>query len=324
LKNVKILITGITGQDGIFVTKYLLENNPYIKIYGTSRSLNYKEFYRKLNYLNPKLETNNISIFKTELSILENVKKIISDIQPHSIYNLTGPSSVYESIKKPNLSKAIEIIYNNLTLACINESIFPNFFQASSSEMYGKNHETILNEKSMFLPNSPYAEAKLGNHIKTAELRSRFNWNIVSGIMFNHESEFRTENYLFMKIINYLLNINNLPGTKLTLGGVDLVRDWSHASDISKGIVDMTENKISEDFVLGSGKPTKISHLLDISFGYFNLDWNEYVEVKEEILRKDDPIYRISDPSKIKKMLNWNTVIDIEEILRKIIRYTQL
>ena len=108
----------------------------------------------------------------------------------------------------------------------------------------------------MFLPNSPYAEAKLGNHIKQPNLEVGL-IGILSGIMFNHESEFRTENYLFMKIINYQPNLKNLSGTKLTLGGVDLVRDWSHTSDISKRLVDMTESKIFEDFVLGSGKPTK-------------------------------------------------------------------
>jgi len=320
-KNKKILITGITGQDGLFLVKELLQNNSKLEVYGVSRDSDTKTFYSNLAYLNNDIDKNNIKILNIEMKNKEKVTTLISDLNPNYIYNLSGPSSVYDSITNPSLGEEIVTIFNNIVDACVDTKIFPNFFQASSSEMYGKNTSIILNEDSTFMPNSPYGNAKLKNHKEVSSLRKKYDWNIVSGIMFNHESEFRKNSYLFMKIINYLIDKDNLANKKLVLGGLDLKRDWSYAEDFVKGIVSMVNSFLLEDFVLGSGKSTSIKTVVEIAFSFFNLDWNDFVEIDNTILRNEDPNNRVSDPGKIKKYLNWEAQTGIEEIVEKIIKF---
>lgn len=321
MKNNKtILITGITGQDGIFLTTELLKRYKKIEIYGTTRKSNNTDYFKKLKYLSPHLDLKNINLINIDLNNFKSIKKIVAETRPNSIYNLSGPSSVYKSINQNKIPLYINNIFNNLTRACIDTEHFPNFYQASSSEMYGTNGEHILDEKSEFLPNSPYAKSKLINHNLVQKLRLEHDWNIVSGIMFNHESEFRQDDYLFMKIINYILNIQKAE-EQLVLGSVKLSRDWSYAEDIVEGIVDMTESKLSKDYVLGSGVPTTIKDLLKISFGFFNLNWENYVEIDKNILRKNDPEIRMSNPKLIYKDIGWKTKTSIEKIINKIINY---
>ena len=318
--NTTILITGITGQDGIFLTNELLKKYKKIDIYGTTRKSNNTDYFKKLRYLSPNLNLENINLVNIDLNNFKSIRTIISETRPDSIYNFSGPSSVYKSINQSKIPQDINNIFKNLTKACVDTRHFPNFYQASSSEMYGTNSEHILDEKSEFLPNSPYAKSKLINHNLVQKLRLKYDWNIVSGIMFNHESEFRQDDYLFMKIINYILNIQKSED-QLVLGSLKLSRDWSYAEDIVEGIVDMTESKLSKDYVLGSGVPTTIKDLLEISFGCFNLKWENYVEIDKNILRNNDPDKRISNPKLIHKDIGWKTKTSIEKIINKIIKY---
>ena len=144
----------------------------------------------------------NINLVNTSLENQEEVDKLIKDFRPDYLFNLTGPSSVYESIKQPELEFKITKIFDNLIEANIKNNNLCNFYQASSSEMFGQNNNlNIYNENSKFKPNSPYASGKFTNHEKIKRLREEYEWNIYSGIMFNHESEYRKNDYLFMKII---------------------------------------------------------------------------------------------------------------------------
>ena len=190
-----ILITGITGQDGVFLTSEILKNDPNLNIYGISRKKNNSLFLNKLNTL-IKTSTESIKLLNVNLNNYEETKKLIQDTRPDFVYNLTGPSSVYDSLKNPSETKSlIENIFDNLTKSIIEESLFSNFYQASSSEMFGIDDGKILNEGSSFSPNSPYAEAKLENHFKVLKLSEKYEWKIFSGIMFNHESQFREDSY---------------------------------------------------------------------------------------------------------------------------------
>ena len=153
--------------------------------------------------------TENITLLNLDLLNSDNVDKLIKQYSPNTVYNLSGPSSVYESLKNPFIEEQIKIIFNNLTNILISSNNFCNFFQASSSEMFGNTNTEILNENTDFSPNSPYALAKLNNHNLVKEYSSKYNWNIFSGIMFNHESRFRHENYLIMKIITTALQISS-------------------------------------------------------------------------------------------------------------------
>ena len=182
----KVLITGITGQDGIFLTSELLKNDKNIKIFGISRNAN-KKFYENLTAVGVK-NFSNVNIHNLDLTDLNSVKKYISDLQPTEIYNLSGPSSVYESILNSDYYKTtINTIFDNLTDACISAGMTPRFFQACSSEMFSSENILPLNEGSVFNPRSPYSEAKYTVYKKTNDLRKNGDWNIKSGIMFNHE-----------------------------------------------------------------------------------------------------------------------------------------
>ena len=186
--------------------------------------------------------------------------------------------------------------------------------------MYG-NHFAIkyLNEDVNFSPNSPYAMAKLENHKMVKSLNEKYSWNIYSGIMFNHESEYRKDSYLFMKIINsaYEIKLGNLKS--LTLGSLDVIRDWSYAGDIAKGIYQLTTSGKFNNYVLGSGTGTSIKEVVKIVFELFELDYKSYIRVDENLLRPNDPKSIISDPQRIEKEIGWKTTKNIEYIINKII-----
>ena len=310
-----ILITGITGQDGVFLTSEILKNNSNLNIYGVSRGKNNSLFFDKLNTL-LKTSPDSIKLLNVDLNDYEETKKLIQDTKPDFVYNLTGPSSVYDSLKNPSVTKSLIVnIFDNLTKAIIEESLFSNFYQASSSEMFGIDDGKKLDEESKFNPNSPYAEAKLDNHFNVLKLAEKYEWNIFSGIMFNHESQFREDNYLFMKIINGAINIKNKKIDKLTLGSLDYVRDWSYAGDTSKAIYKITNEGKSNTYVIGSGKGHQIKNIVEIVFDRFNLDVTKYIDIDESLIRKGDPKSIVSNPLKIQEELNWSSEVSFENLI---------
>ena len=314
----KILITGISGQDGIFLTKYLIEKNPSISIIGTSRSNPEKSIYRKLEYLG-HTNFNNIKVYNLNLDDKKLVQSFIEDINPDVVYNLSGPSSVYQSFLNSDSKNTIINIFNNLTSTFIERGSFPRFFQASSSEMFG-NSSTMLNENSTFNPNSPYAEAKLINHLKVKELNENYNWPIFSGIMFNHESEFRNKDYLIMKIIKSAKEISLDPNKRLVLGSLEYVRDWTYASDIVAAIYQITTNASTSNYVIGSGIGKSIKEMVNYIFSYFNLDWTNFVDIDNSLLREGDPVKIVSDPSKLKTELNWKAKVNFNQMIHNCIK----
>lgn len=313
----KILITGISGQDGIFLTNYLIRNNKDLKILGISRSDADKTIYKKLKYLGLK-EFINIDTFNINLNDYDIVKQFISEQKPDAVYNFSGPSSVYESYIKAENKDLILNIFNNLIMSLIETNNFATFYQASSSEMFG-NNSSHLNENSNFNPNSPYAEAKLVNHLKVKELYEKYDWKIFSGIMFNHESEFRENNYLIMKIIHSARNIKKGKENNLTLGSLDYVRDWSYVKDIVNSIYAITTNGSSPDYVIGSGKGHSIKEVVAYVFNHFELDWKKYVEIDKNLLRKGDPEKIVSNPKKLQNEFNLKSEYSFTQMLDKCI-----
>lgn len=314
----KILITGITGQDGLFLTNHLINKYEKLEIVGTSRQDSHSIFYNNLLSLGVKNRAD-VSVYQIDLNDYNIANNLISDFKPHYVYNLSGPSSVYESFSNVKNKKLITNIFDNLTSALIKSNNFARFFQASSSEMFSPNCNEDLNENSEFLPNSPYALAKLDNHNKVISLNKKYDWNIYSGITFNHESEFRKQNYLIMKIITAAWKIKNNKGSNLTIGSLDYMRDWSHAQDIVEAINLLTEKGASPDYVIGSGRGKKIKDILDYVFQKYNLDWTDFVQIDKNLLRDGDSKKIISDPRKIKNELNWETKITFEQMLDRCI-----
>lgn len=314
----KILITGITGQDGIYLTSKLLqEENNYI--YGISRNKNTNNFVDNLKSLG-STKFSNLHVIQEDLLNQEKIEKLFINFQPSTVYNFAGPSSVYESLlDNGNSKRQIITIFDNLISASMKLNKLPNFFQPSSSEMFGPGKFNALNEKTPFNPISPYAEAKLENHLKVIELSNDFNWNIKSGIMFNHESEFRKDNYLFSKVIKSAIEIKSGIRESLTIGSLDYERDWSFAGDIVDATYLIINKGKQPTYVIGSGTSNKIKDLIQFTFDYFELDWEKYITIDDSLLRKDDPISIISDPTLIKSELKWYPKFTFQDLIRSCI-----
>lgn len=312
-----ILITGISGQDGLFLTKLLIKNNEKFNILGLTRGVKQSEFYKKLKMLGLE-DFEKIKLINIDYQNQSDVDNLLNSYKPDMIYNLMGPSSVYESINYPEnkrlLTSSFEIIINSL----IKSKNYCKFFQASSSEMFEAS-ESSLDENANMKPRSPYAQGKLQNHLKIKELKENYDWDIYSGIMFNHESEFRPGNYLIMKIINQAISISNLTSKELLIGSTNYIRDWSYAGDVANAMTLICNQGTSIDYVIGSGRGTDFKYILDFIFKYFNLNWEEHVIVDESLLRAGDPIKIVSNPEKIYNELGWKTTLTIEEILERCI-----
>lgn len=318
----KVLITGISGQDGVFLTNLLNSSQENYKIVGISREKNIiNELSNKIKYLNPEFSLfKNLECFNIDLLNEIEVYSFIENFKPDFVYNLSGPSSVYDSITNPKIKIEIETIFNNLIKSLLKSSNLCNFYQASSSEIF-KESNLRLNEDSEMLAKSPYAEGKLMIHNKILSLRNKYEWDIISGITFNHESEFRKDNYLIMKIINAALNIKNKKAKSLQIGSLDYIRDWSYAGDTAMAIYKVCEFGTKPTYVIGSGESNKISDILEIVFGYLNLQWRDYVTENPSLLRKGDPKSIISNPLLIQNELGWKTNTTFEDTILKCLKY---
>jgi len=315
-----ILITGITGQDGIFLTSHLATFRNKYNIIGISRGKE-KKFFKNLNIVNSETNTDSITILNVNLNNKQDVKKLLEDINPVQIYNLTGPSSVNESIIKPEIYKEIPIFFNNLTTSCIELNIQPNFFQASSSEMFSIDNALPLNEDSNYNPRNPYSIAKYEVFQSVSSLRDKYGWNIKTGIMFNHESEFRGDGFLFTKVIDAAIAIKNNQQSMLKVGSLSYVRDWSFAGDIVNAMALINSYENNSDLVIGSGIGTSIKDVLDISFSHLGLNYKKFVEVDQSLLRDGDPEKIISDPKKLKNKLGWYPQYDVENLIHRCIDF---
>jgi GDPmannose 4,6-dehydratase len=312
-----ILITGISGQDGLFLTDYLLSNNlSNFKVFGVSRQ-NSEATLRNLKTLNN--ESAEVEIYNTDLTNTTEVFNLINRIKPSQIYNLSGPSSVYDSLANQKyFQETINLIFDNLVNSCIKQNHFPAFFQACSSEMFSIKNTMPLNEGSTFEPRSPYASAKYEVFNKVNSLKEKFDWNIKSGIMFNHESEFRNKDYLFMKIFNSAKKIKNKEMKLLELGSTNLIRDWSFAGDIAEAIFLINQSDNNNNFIIGSGISTSISKIVEKVFSLYDLKPENYIKVNPKLLREGDPLEIVSDPSLLKSELNWSPQLSVDDLLERI------
>ena len=317
MSNESILITGISGQDGLFLTDHLLSlNSSSLKIYGISRQ-NPEIVLKKLNSLNNVEQ--NVEILNTDLTNQEATLNLVKRLKPSQIYNLSGPSSVYDSLSNAKYFKdTINLIFDNLTNSCIKEKLFPTFFQACSSEMFSNENTMPLNEKSLFNPRSPYAKVKFEIFNKVNMLKEQFDWNIKSGIMFNHESEFRNKKYLIMKIFNSAKKIKNNEIKDFELGSLDLRRDWSFAGDVAKAMFLINQSNENSNFIIGSGVSTPIAEIVKKIFILYDLDAENHIVINPKLLREGDPKEIVADPSLLKSNLNWNPEYSIDDLLERI------
>ena len=317
----KILITGVTGQDGIFLTSELLQQDN-IKIIGTTRNTKNKNFFKYLNYLNKNLFIQNIELINLNLQDQDSVEKFIEYFKPTKIFNLTGPSNVNNSIDNKDLyTKHLISSFHNLLNALEKCKLDSRLFQASSSEMF-KSSKKPLNEESDFDPRNPYSSSKYEIHKKILKKSKNSNLKLFSGIMFNHESEFRSNDFLIMKIIEAALKIKSTSEKKkLTLGSIDIIRDWSFAGDVMKAVNSITELDDSNHFVIGSGKGVSIKNIVEHIFSSYKLNWENHINIDSNILRSGDPLSIISDPQKLVFHIDWKPEYDIFKTIDRMIHF---
>jgi len=309
---VKALITGITGQDGSYLADLLL--NKGYQVCGMVRRSSTESFER-INHIIDKIELRQADLLD-QLSIIE----LIQEIKPDEIYNLAAQSFVPTSWNQPVLTGEFTALGVTRMLEAIRlVSPKSKFYQASSSEMFGKVRETPQNELTPFYPRSPYGVAKVYGHFITINYRESYNLFACSGILFNHESPRRGKEFVSRKITDAVARIKLGKLDKLYLGNLEAKRDWGFAGDYVEAMWLMMQQKQADDFVVGTGETHSVKEFVEIAFDKVKLDYKNYVEVKKEFLRPAEVDVLVADNSKARKILNWRPKVSFEQLVRMMV-----
>jgi GDPmannose 4,6-dehydratase len=315
------LITGITGQDGSYLADLLLEQD--YKVVGLHRRSSTNNFTR-INHL---VNNDRFSLEEFDLTDPSNISFLINKYQPEEFYNLAAQSHVATSFKQP--STTFEI--NTLGVVNILESIralssATKFYQASTSEMFGRNFTVddygnkYQNEKTELLPQSPYGVSKLASHRMVQLYREGYGLFATSGILFNHESPRRGENFVTRKITKYIGQlVNNKTNESLKLGNLNAQRDWGHAKDYVRAMSMMLQQDDPDDFVICTGQTWTVLDFVKAAFEHANLDYTKYVEIDSSLYRPAEVDYLKGRNDKARKVLNWIPMISFEELVKDMV-----
>ena len=318
-----IVITGASGQDGIFLIDKLLKETK-AKIFACTR--NEKNFdFNKLRYLDNNEDFSRVKIVELDFLNYQKVLDFIKDTSPEILFNLMGPSSVKSFIENPvHMESITNKSFENIINSLINTNNFCNFFHSSSSEMYGYESKIPFNENSRFEPNTSYAKSKFKLHKKCLDMLEIYEWPIISGVMFNHESEFRSSKFLIMNLIENAIAINNGEKINITIPSLEISRDWSYARDITNAIFNLTINKFSGTYLIGSGISTSLKEITKYIFNKIDLDYTNFINIKLEELRAGEPLHIGCDPSKVRRDTGWEADNDIFYAIDKMFSYKNL
>ena len=314
----KVLITGITGQDGYYLSKLLLEKG--YEVHGTVRrasSINTKRIDPLIaKYSKDKL----FNLHYSDLLDPSSLTLLIKNIMPDEIYNLAAQSHVSVSFKNPFYTSQVGTVGTLSILESI-RVIDKNikFYQASSSEMFGGDLKEPLSEKSSFNPKSPYAISKVFAHDMSKMYRESYEMFCVNGILFNHESPQRGETFVTRKITRAATRISLGIQSKLILGNLDASRDWGFAGDYVEGMWRMMQNDTPDDWVLATGETYTVKNFLDYTFKSLDLNWQEYVTTSSKYLRPNEVGYLLGDSSKAQQDLDWVPQVKFEQLVQKMV-----
>jgi len=309
------LITGITGQDGYYLTKLLLEKK-YI-VHGTVRRSSTINTHRIDPLISKYKSKENLTLHYSDLLDPSSLNQLIQKIQPDEIYNLAAQSHVAVSFKNPVFSTQTGTLGPLSILEAVkNADKDIKYYQASSSEMFGGIDSQQLNENSKFIPKSPYAASKVFAHQITTIYRESYGVFGVNGILFNHESPHRGETFVTRKITRAIGRIKLGLQSKLTLGNLDAFRDWGFAGDYVKGMWMMMNHDTPSDWVLATGESHSVREFLDIGFKEVGLNYEDYVVTSEKYLRPNEVNHLLGDPSKAKQYLGWEPETSFQELVK--------
>lgn len=310
------IITGITGQDGAYLSRFLLEKN--YKIIGITRNLHSTNFLG-LKYLQVN---NDIELVEANLLDFSNIIRLLEKYQPDEIYNLAAQSSVGLSFEQPigTLEFNIISVANILeAVRIINKQI--KIYQSSSSEMYGNIalNQLPIDENFIIHPSSPYGVSKATAHWTSVNYREAYGMFISCGILFNHESVLRRSNFVTKKVLSSAIKIKNGELDHLIVGNTSIKRDWGYAPEYVKTMWLMLNYKDADDFVICSGEAHSLDEFITKVFNKLNLDPNKYVKKDLSLLRPVDLEVIYGNPSKAKNKLNWDYKISFDQLIDKLI-----
>lgn len=304
----RALITGITGQDGSYLAELLLEKG-YDVIGMVRRSST--ESAERINHIKDK-----IVLAQGDLLDQLSIVTILEEYHPHEVYNLAAQSFVPASWSQPVLTGQFDAIGVTKMLEAIrlvDKSI--RFYQASSSEMFGKVHEVPQTEKTPFYPRSPYGVAKVYGHFITVNYRESYGIHACSGILFNHESPRRGLEFVTRKISDGVARLKLGLADKLALGNLDAKRDWGFAGDYVKMMWSMLQQDEPRDFVIATGKTHSVEDFVRLAFEHVNLDYHDYVVTDPRFVRPAEVDLLLGDPSLAKEKLGWEPSVTFEELV---------
>jgi GDPmannose 4,6-dehydratase len=311
----KALITGITGQDGSYLTELLLAKG--YEVYGViRRSSSFNTDRIDHLYQDPHLQPK-LRLLYGDLTDGGNLSQILNDIQPDEVYNLGAQSHVRVSFDQPIYTANVDGLGTLRLLEALRMMKHPpRFYQASSSEMYGKVVQTPQTEATPFYPRSPYACAKVYSFWQTVNYREAYNLFAVNGILFNHESPRRGETFVTRKITRAATRIKLGLQDKLYLGNIDAKRDWGFAGDYVEAMWRMLQHDRPDDYVVATGETHSVREFLEEVFGSLDLDWQRYVEIDPRYYRPTEVDLLLGDASKAWRDLGWEPKITFRALAR--------
>ncbi|OFZ16569.1 MAG: GDP-mannose 4,6-dehydratase [Bdellovibrionales bacterium GWA2_49_15] len=298
----RALITGITGQDGSYLADFLLQKG--YRVFGLTRKLNRASASDK------------ITLLKGDLLDQNSLINVLEEAKPDEIYNLGAHSFVQTSWNHSVLTAELTAMsVTKIIDAALKVCPKSRFYQASSSELFGKVQSGPQNEETRFYPRSPYGVAKLYGHWITVNFRESFGYHASSGIMFNHESPRRGLEYVTRKISHTAALIKNGLAKELRLGNIEGRRDWGFAGDYVEAMWLMLQQEKADDYVVATGETHSVKDFLDLAFARVDLDWKEFVKTDEKLYRPIEVSHLVGDYSKAKRVLGWTPKVDFKNLV---------
>ncbi len=308
----KALITGITGQDGSYIAELLLSKG--YQVTGMVRRASTETFERIAHF------KDKIDLRQADLLDQFSLVKILDEVQPDEIYNLAAMSFVPTSWTQPVLTGEFTALGVTRVLEAM-RMVCPKarFYQASSSEMFGKVIETPQTEKTPFYPRSPYGVAKVYGHFITVNYRESYNLYAVSGILFNHESPRRGKEFVTRKITDAVARIKLGKQKELRMGNLDAKRDWGFAGDYVRAMWLMLQQDTADDYVVATGETHSVREFLQIAFGHVGLNFEDYVVIDPEFIRPAEVELLLGNPAKARDNLGWKPEVSFEQLVTRMV-----
>jgi GDPmannose 4,6-dehydratase len=312
----RALISGITGQDGAYLARFLVEKG--YEVFGiVRRSSHVGVFDHRLRWLGIE---GRVNLLDGNLADLSSLMRIIKEVTPHEVYNLAAQSFVTSSWQQPILTGMITGLGAANMLEAV-RIIHPaaRFYQASSSEMFGLVQEPIQSESTPFYPRSPYGVAKLYAHWLTVNYRESFGLHASSGILFNHESPLRGAEFVTRKVTDGVARIKLGLARELRLGNIDAKRDWGHARDYVGAMWLMLQQNAPDDYVVATGRTTTIRDMCRIAFGHAGLAMGEHLVIDPALFRPAEVEVLLGNPAKARAKLGWEAATTLEDMITEMV-----